>query len=171
MSAGSVSLPRAGSAGRYCGTVQSVLPASYFARIKGSQASTSLRCCDQGFPMRGSMPLRLTTALSFSAMPGRTPDSNTPDEGRSASGRWLVGGPARGARGAIWLYKIVISPMLMRSCRFIPSCSSYADEAIERYGTLRGVWLTVRRVARCHPLCRGGFDPVPPGVRTTPPGS
>jgi len=59
------------------------------------------------------------------------------------------------------LYKVLISPLLGNRCRFYPSCSDYAREAIERYGALRGAWLTIKRVGRCHPLCEGGLDPVP----------
>jgi putative membrane protein insertion efficiency factor len=58
-------------------------------------------------------------------------------------------------------YQIVISPMLGPRCRFYPSCSHYAIEAIERHGSLRGLWLTTKRILRCHPWHEGGFDPVP----------
>ena len=59
------------------------------------------------------------------------------------------------------LYRLVLAPVLPPSCRFYPSCSSYALEALERHGAIRGSWLTVRRLARCHPYCEGGVDPVP----------
>jgi putative membrane protein insertion efficiency factor len=58
-------------------------------------------------------------------------------------------------------YRYALSPMLGRSCRFHPSCSEYAQEALERHGALRGVWLAIRRVGRCHPWHPGGYDPVP----------
>jgi putative membrane protein insertion efficiency factor len=58
-------------------------------------------------------------------------------------------------------YQLVISPLLGPRCRFYPSCSQYAIEAIETHGASRGVWLTIKRISRCHPWHEGGFDPVP----------
>ena len=58
-------------------------------------------------------------------------------------------------------YRYALSPMLGRSCRFHPSCSEYAQEAVERHGALRGVWLALKRIGRCHPWHPGGYDPVP----------
>jgi putative membrane protein insertion efficiency factor len=58
-------------------------------------------------------------------------------------------------------YQRLLSPLLPPSCRFHPSCSQYALEAIHRHGALKGSWLAVRRLARCHPFNAGGFDPVP----------
>jgi putative membrane protein insertion efficiency factor len=69
--------------------------------------------------------------------------------------------PQRAARGAIRVYQLALSPYLGSACRFQPSCSSYALEAVERHGALRGLWLALRRIARCQPFHAGGFDPVP----------
>jgi len=58
-------------------------------------------------------------------------------------------------------YQVVISPLLPASCRYTPSCSQYAIEALQRHGALKGSWLAARRVGRCHPFRAGGYDPVP----------
>lgn len=58
-------------------------------------------------------------------------------------------------------YRYILSPWIGQQCRFTPTCSVYAMQAIEAYGPGRGSWLAVRRLLRCHPLCRGGHDPVP----------
>ena len=63
--------------------------------------------------------------------------------------------------GLIRVYRATLSPLLRGSCRFEPSCSMYTEQAIDRYGLLRGAWLGGRRIARCHPWHPGGFDPVP----------
>ena len=67
----------------------------------------------------------------------------------------------RAALWAIRFYQRGVSPMLPPSCRFTPSCSHYTYGAIERFGLWRGGWLGFKRVCRCNPLCKGGFDPVP----------
>jgi putative membrane protein insertion efficiency factor len=61
----------------------------------------------------------------------------------------------------IRFYQYAISPFLGRSCRYHPSCSEYAVEAVEKYGALKGSWLAMKRVGRCHPWHPGGYDPVP----------
>ncbi|MDR1894546.1 MAG: membrane protein insertion efficiency factor YidD [Spirochaetales bacterium] len=61
----------------------------------------------------------------------------------------------------IRFYKKVLSPMLPRTCRYYPSCSTYAVEAIEKYGPWKGGWMALKRILRCHPFHPGGYDPVP----------
>ena len=63
-------------------------------------------------------------------------------------------------RGLIRGYQILISPVLGPSCRYLPSCSEYAMEAVDRYGVGRGLWMAAWRLLRCHPFVKGGFDPV-----------
>ncbi len=69
---------------------------------------------------------------------------------------------------AVWLlllpirfYKLCISPMLPPACRYQPTCSEYAMQAIKKHGPLRGTWLAIKRIARCHPWGGSGYDPVP----------
>jgi putative membrane protein insertion efficiency factor len=66
-------------------------------------------------------------------------------------------------RAAILCYRHALSPVLPGACRFQPSCSQYALEAISRFGARKGGWLTLKRLARCHPWGGWGYDPVPPG--------
>src|SRR5688572_28984486 len=72
----------------------------------------------------------------------------------------------------IHAYRYTLSPMLPPSCRFAPTCSAYALEALSRHGPFKGTWLAVRRLSRCHPIAflggSSGFDPVPPGSRREP---
>jgi putative membrane protein insertion efficiency factor len=73
----------------------------------------------------------------------------------------LLALPRRVLAGLIRGYQIALSPLLPPSCRFYPSCSQYALEAVNRHGALKGGWLAARRLARCHPFNPGGYDPVP----------
>ncbi len=76
--------------------------------------------------------------------------------------------------GLIRAYQLLLSPFMAPSCRYLPTCSAYACEAIARHGAARGLWLAVKRIARCHPWGAMGYDPVPdtperPGRRKTRP--
>lgn len=88
--------------------------------------------------------------------------------GCAGKGFFRVSGEGdRPARVARWLiavlhvYKRWVSPLLPPACRFYPTCSVYMSDAVARFGAMQGVWLGVRRLARCHPWHPGGFDPVP----------
>ena len=65
------------------------------------------------------------------------------------------------AMGLIRAYQILVSPLLGSNCRYLPSCSQYAIEALDIHGLFRGGWLAIRRIGRCHPFRPGGYDPVP----------
>jgi hypothetical protein len=62
--------------------------------------------------------------------------------------------------GIIRFYQVAISPLFPPTCRFIPTCSQYAVQAIDQYGAFRGGFVALRRILRCHPFCKGGYDPV-----------
>ncbi len=70
--------------------------------------------------------------------------------------------PKRILKGLIRVYQVTLSPYIGRQCRFEPTCSYYALQALEEYGACQGTWLAVKRVGRCHPFHPGGFDPVRP---------
>ncbi len=69
--------------------------------------------------------------------------------------------PKRVVLGLLVFYKRFISPALSPSCRFVPTCSEYMYQAVEKYGVVRGFWMGVQRILRCHPFHPGGYDPVP----------
>jgi hypothetical protein len=70
--------------------------------------------------------------------------------------------PVRFVLAGLRAYKLLVSPLFFTgACRFLPTCSDYAREAVGRHGVLQGGWLALRRLARCHPLCEAGHDPVP----------
>lgn len=68
---------------------------------------------------------------------------------------------ARALLSMIRFYRRAVSPMMPPSCRFMPTCSAYAEEAVQRYGARRGGWIALKRLLRCHPFGRSGYDPVP----------
>lgn len=97
---------------------------------------------------------------------GREPFRGRQERVRSGAGlkRTLSGlarVPSRIAIILIRTYQKLVSPNLSPNCRFQPSCSQYAADSIARFGVIRGSWLGIKRIARCHPLHPGGFDPVP----------
>jgi len=78
--------------------------------------------------------------------------------------KWLL--PKNWVVGLIRFYQKLVSPTLGANCRYQPTCSSYAAEAVDRFGLFRGGWLGAKRIGRCHPLRPGGLDPVPDNWRT-----
>jgi putative membrane protein insertion efficiency factor len=70
--------------------------------------------------------------------------------------------------GFLRAYRLLISPLYGQVCRYHPSCSAYALDAVREHGSVRGVWLAARRLGRCHPWAAGGYDPVPPRMNQAP---
>lgn len=66
----------------------------------------------------------------------------------------------------VYAYRFTLAPLIGGQCRFHPTCSQYALDALHQCGPLLGSWLTIRRLARCHPFCKGGYDPVPPNPKS-----
>ncbi|GAA2443382.1 hypothetical protein GCM10010191_69840 [Actinomadura vinacea] len=92
------------------------------------------------------------------------PEGHAPSE----PGAGRIGPVARVLILFVRAYRRFLSPLLGQQCRFQPTCSAYGLEALQVHGALRGSWLTVRRIARCQPFNRGGFDPVPPAKGAAP---
>lgn len=68
--------------------------------------------------------------------------------------------------GPIWAYRYFISPFLGSNCRYYPTCSAYALESVEKHGSIKGGWMAIKRITRCHPWHEGGVDPVPEKLNT-----
>jgi putative membrane protein insertion efficiency factor len=105
--------------------------------------------------LRTSKPI--TVPRSGATMLGRS--------GQRVNGKFpqrLTTAPATLLLLALRAYKVAFSPFYTGSCRYLPSCSDYGIEAVERHGAVYGGWLTLRRVSRCHPFASSGLDPVPP---------
>lgn len=64
-------------------------------------------------------------------------------------------------RGLVWIYRYTISPLIGANCRYQPTCSAYAEEALQKHGAFKGGWLAAKRIGRCHPWGGSGYDPVP----------
>jgi uncharacterized protein len=73
--------------------------------------------------------------------------------------------PRMAVAGIIRIYQKLVSPAISPKCRFQPTCSAYALEAVSKHGVIRGGWMALRRIGKCHPLHPGGYDPVPNGGR------
>ena len=97
------------------------------------------------------------------------PAANQTGDEVEARKKWSLGTivlrlPRRMITALLRGYKLVLSPLLPPACRYHPSCSEYCATAVRRFGVIRGSWMGLRRILRCHPLSRGGYDPVEPGV-------
>jgi putative membrane protein insertion efficiency factor len=105
-------------------------------------------------------PISIETSGRRGAVAG--PASGHPADSQMSTSAATALNPAqRLLTATIRGYQLAFSPFFAGSCRYLPSCSAYALEAVERHGTLRGGWLALRRLARCHPLGGHGLDPVP----------
>ncbi|MGW9552502.1 membrane protein insertion efficiency factor YidD [Citricoccus zhacaiensis] len=97
----------------------------------------------------------------------QSPFTTLPD---AAEWGWLRALPSTLLGWLLMAYRAVISPLYGQVCRYFPSCSAYALEAVHVHGALKGSWLSARRLGSCHPWSKGGVDAVPPGRRIWPPG-
>ena len=134
-------------------TGRNVLPASCSGERSRQPDSTSSSCRAEKCSMRPSPALRSTT-------PPHLPDATVSDRhpvDRAAIALII---------GLVAAYKSVLSPLFAGSCRFEPSCSDYMTQAVSTHGAVRGTWLGLRRISRCHPFGRFGTDPCPPADRT-----
>jgi putative membrane protein insertion efficiency factor len=111
--------------------------------------------------MRRGPMWKQTTVQHSSASSGCEGGSPFPDASTAPAGNKGLTPSQRLALAFIRGYQILVRPLLTGSCRYLPSCSEYAAEAIVTYGALRGGWLGLRRVLRCHPFGGAGLDPVP----------
>ena len=149
---------------RFGETTRSAGCASFSDTTNRQQGSTSSSCrgVNSWMPPLPFCWMTIAAHLAVRCEPtaGREVE---PSERREASQSEFQDGPLIAA----WVlllkgYRVVISPLFAGSCRFEPSCSHYAEEAVRRHGSLGGFWLTLRRLGRCHPFHAGGYDPVPP---------
>ena len=112
----------------------------------------------------GILPMNLNVYCLTPASDKTARASGTTASGRrrfAESARVVRNLPAHSMIALVWLYRTAISPFIGPSCRFEPTCSEYAMEALRRHGFFAGLWLSVKRVGRCHPYHAGGYDPVP----------
>ena len=127
------------------------------ASIKRRLASISSCFPSVSYQMRPSQTSKRTFAPRYAGM-------------FDASSRAVASLASRTAVAGVLLliraYQLIVSPLFAGSCRFTPSCSRYAAEAVGRHGVMKGGWLAVRRLVRCQPLCPGGHDPVPGSDRS-----
>jgi putative membrane protein insertion efficiency factor len=104
---------------------------------------------------------KLHSPISFARSGGRYDMSERLARGLRRARRALIDAPRNTVILALVFYKGAISPYLPTCCKYHPSCSAYAREAVERHGVGRGLWLALKRLLRCRPFVRGGYDPVP----------
>lgn len=107
-------------------------------------------------------PAPRPTPLAAAARPGPPPAAHPGSPAAGSVGREAQSRLVRVVAAPVIAYRRWISPALPARCRFYPSCSAYTLEALSRHGVARGIWLSLRRLGRCHPFHPGGFDPVPP---------
>lgn len=135
-------------------------PTAAAAAARGCRAAADAACRDAGGGAGWRRrELTVCRAAAQRSCPGRDACARAEPVMTPAAAR--PGPLARLLTVVVRAYQLGVSPLLLPRCRFTPSCSEYALEALRTHGAARGVWLTVRRLARCQPLCRGGWDPVP----------
>ena len=118
--------------------------------------------CTCGLTASRASIATIVAGVTQNPLPGAMAKKRPPETNRYPASAGRLGRAVRAVlRGAIQFYRYALSPWMAPRCRHLPTCSEYCLEAVDKHGAWRGIWLTLKRLARCHPWGTAGYDPVP----------